>query len=202
MTDEFEADIAKRLDDARARLNEVLQLRRDSQKRIAVHRERLAQINEFLREELILAARIEKLVTGMNQILTTLQSLDGKIQDVVAESIEAQNKDTEDTPQKPALVFPRTAIATHNPRKEEIAKISREIIEASDAPVSRAALFEALADRSIIISGKNPHMVLSTMLWRAGAEEGIINLKGYGYWLKDRDYPEGNYRAGDSLDDE
>lgn len=72
-----------------------------------------------------------------------------------------------------------------NPPKEEVARAVREEIEKSNRPMPRAELFNLLVERGILLEGKDPAMVLSTMLWRAGDEFNIVNIRGLGYWKKE-----------------
>lgn len=80
-----------------------------------------------------------------------------------------------------------------NPKKEDVAAEVRKIIEAAGAPVLRKDLMPVLQDRHFKIEGSDPDMVLSTMLWRAGAGAGVVRLKKGGYWLKERPWPDTGY---------
>ncbi|MBB3445885.1 hypothetical protein [Rhizobium sp. BK379] len=75
-----------------------------------------------------------------------------------------------------------------NPSKEKVAKIVRQMLEDSEKPLSRSEIYKSLDRQGIKIWGKDPEMVLSTMLWRAGPELGIENRKGVGYVLQGKDY--------------
>jgi hypothetical protein len=55
----------------------------------------------------------------------------------------------------------------------------------------RKALLKAVTERGIILSGKDPGMVLSTMMWRMRNE--FVGLPRWGYWLKDRPYEPAEY---------
>jgi len=70
-----------------------------------------------------------------------------------------------------------------NPKKEDVASKARELILAHGKPMGRSELFKALSDAGITLQGKNPEMVLSTMLWRMSNE--IVRLQPYGYWPAD-----------------
>ena len=54
----------------------------------------------------------------------------------------------------------------------------------------REELFPALIEKGFVIEGNDPHMVLSTMLWRMKDKAKIVRLRGGGYWLADRPLPE------------
>jgi hypothetical protein len=87
--------------------------------------------------------------------------------------------------------------AAGNPKKEEVAEAARRIIEERGEPISRADLFKALARRGMeIVSGNDPEMVLSTMLWRM--QDQIIRLKSGGYWLAERPYEPAGYAPADT----
>jgi hypothetical protein len=82
--------------------------------------------------------------------------------------------------------------AAGNPKKEDVAEAARRVIQERGEPVSRADLFKALAERGVeIVSGSDPEMVLSTMLWRM--QDQIVRLKSGGYWLAERPYPPAAY---------
>lgn len=81
-----------------------------------------------------------------------------------------------------------------NPKKELVAQVSREIIDANGAPMLRAPLFAAVRERGLEIKGADPEMVFSTMLWRM--PETIIRLPEVGYWLVERPYAPVNYMPG------
>ena len=80
-----------------------------------------------------------------------------------------------------------------NPPREEVAGAVREIIQERGEPVTRVDLFNELARRGLVIRGKDPEMVLSTMLWRE--KDRVVRVKGGGYWLVERDWPAGGYVA-------
>ncbi len=84
-----------------------------------------------------------------------------------------------------------------NSSKEDVAKAAREILSASEAALPRGELFKRLVDKGLHIAGKNPEMVLSTMLWRAGKDVGIVRLKSGGYWLDEFVRPEDKDDAGE-----
>ncbi|MCW3838454.1 hypothetical protein ACFQ1E_20050 [Sphingomonas canadensis] len=70
-----------------------------------------------------------------------------------------------------------------NPDRRDVASAAVGYIRERGEPMSRREIFERLAADGITIQGKDPEMVLSTMLWR---EKGIIRrLPGGGYWPRD-----------------
>jgi hypothetical protein len=76
-----------------------------------------------------------------------------------------------------------------NSSKEMVAAYAKRILEEHGEPMSRTDLYRELVARGLKITGKNPEMVLSTMLWRMGKDVGVIRLKSGGYWLADRSNP-------------
>jgi hypothetical protein len=72
-----------------------------------------------------------------------------------------------------------------------VVDVALQIIQERGEPMARRELFDELAGRGIVIQGKDPEMVLSTMLWRS--KEKIVRLPGHGYWPADRSYPDAHY---------
>jgi hypothetical protein len=94
----------------------------------------------------------------------------------------------------PAKPKPAKPERRHNSTKEEVAAAARSLIEAHGEPMSRTDLYRQLTiEKGLRIEGKDPEMVLSTMLWRAGPDAGVVRLKGGGYWLKERAWPDADY---------
>jgi hypothetical protein len=67
-----------------------------------------------------------------------------------------------------------------NPPREDVAKACVKYIREAGRPLGRHELFETLASNGIEIRGKDPEMVLSTMLWRS--KNIIRRLPEGGYW--------------------
>ncbi|MBV9930025.1 MAG: hypothetical protein JO013_03670 [Alphaproteobacteria bacterium] len=78
-----------------------------------------------------------------------------------------------------------------NPDREFVVDKSLELIREAGKPMPRKELFDALAGRGVIIRGKDPEMVLSTMLWRS--QDRIVRLPGHGYWPKDAEFADAVY---------
>lgn len=78
-----------------------------------------------------------------------------------------------------------------NPNRELVAATVADLIRERGHPLSRRELFELLSQRGVIIQGKDPEMVLSTMLWRS--RDQIVRLPKFGYWLKHEDYSDAGY---------
>lgn len=67
-----------------------------------------------------------------------------------------------------------------NPNRRFVTLKCIEYIREAGRPLSRAELFDKLNKNGVVLNGKNPEMVLSTMLWRT--DDLIKRLKGGGYW--------------------
>jgi hypothetical protein len=86
---------------------------------------------------------------------------------------------------KPKRVRPK------NPDRNVVVDAVLEVIGEKDMPMSRRALFEALKERGIEIQGRDPEMVLSTMLWRS--QDRVVRFPTLGYWDAARSYPDADY---------
>jgi hypothetical protein len=80
-------------------------------------------------------------------------------------------------------------IRPKNPPREIVAATCVEYIRIAGRPLMRAELLERLHADGVIIRGKDPAMVLSTMLWRS--KDVIRRLRGGGYWPADDPLPPG-----------
>ncbi len=76
---------------------------------------------------------------------------------------------------------PEPSRTIRNTPKEIVAEAARDVILARNAPISRDELYDLLTQRrDLVIQGKDPRMVLSTMLWRM--KDRVARLKNGGYW--------------------
>ncbi len=78
-----------------------------------------------------------------------------------------------------------------NPPREFIVEMSLKLIEDAGRPLNRQQLFDRLAAHGVHVFGKDPQMVLSTMLWRS--QDQIVRLPEFGYWPKERAFPPARY---------
>ena len=100
----------------------------------------------------------------------------------------------------PRGVVNETPVKPINPKKEEVAAEVRDILMANKAPMTRDELLKMLSKRGKDIQGKNPAVVLQTMLWRM--QSVIVHLKGYGYWPTDEPYESAGYHPHELSNDE
>lgn len=85
-------------------------------------------------------------------------------------------------------ILQKNGRSSDNPDKREVAAKVAAILMDSDRPMLRSDILEKLKDMGVVINGKDPEMVLSTMLWRVGSEFCIENEKGKGYFIEGKDY--------------
>jgi hypothetical protein len=146
------------------------------QLRIAAEQERLSQIEAEILSLRAARERAEAEVARLLQFADTYYEISG-IQP--PENLERVETETH-TNRRPK-----------NPSREAVAAASLDIIIASGRPQSRKELFDALHERGLVISGKDPEMVLSTMLWRS--QDRIVRLPSFGYWPKTTAYSDAAY---------
>jgi hypothetical protein len=137
----------------------------------------LAQKADDLKRELV---KVEAWIAQWHQFADVRQA------DLTPKQGAPQN---ERFPILKGVELPKTRRATGNPKKEEVAEATRQIILERGAPISRGDLFKALADRGVIIASEaDPEVVLSTMLWRM--RDKVVRLKTGGYWLPEKPQPQ------------
>lgn len=87
-----------------------------------------------------------------------------------------------------------------NPDKKDVGRAAWGIIQKRGRPIPRQELFSELTQRGIVIHGKDPEMVLSTMLWRL--RDDFVRLPKFGYWLKPYPYKAADYMPGLPIEDD
>jgi hypothetical protein len=144
-----------------------------------------------------LAAEINSLAQRMEELKRDLDKIDAWIAQWREFAGKEEAATTSPNSDEPAPAS-RSARARGNPSKEDVAAKVKELILERGLPISRNDLFESLESRGIIIRGADPKVVLGTMLWRT---EGIIRLRGHGYWLKDRSFEPAGYNPKRPFED-
>jgi DNA-binding winged helix-turn-helix (wHTH) protein len=66
-----------------------------------------------------------------------------------------------------------------------------DMIRVHGRPMTRTEIYEGLTQRGIVVKGKVPQRVLSTILWREKA--AVALLPGFGYWPTNQKYDPANY---------
>lgn len=93
-----------------------------------------------------------------------------------------------------------------NPKPGTVAIAVRDILRASDGPISRKEMMHRLVEEGFRFVGADHDKILYTMLWREGAKHGIAVYRGVGYGLVNRDgeLPQGkvnpfiSFKTGDA----
>lgn len=88
------------------------------------------------------------------------------------------------------LGIPPQANAPKASSMEDFTDAVNDLLDQIDRPLQRTPLFEALEARGIVIDGKEPLNTLSARMTRM---ENVINIKGHGFWRKDRPYAPADY---------
>jgi hypothetical protein len=101
--------------------------------------------------------------------------------------------------QAPDTVVP-AKITPKNPERNAVGRAAWEIITEVGRPIPRAELFARLAGKGMHIHGKDPEMVLSTMMWRM--QEHFVRLPKHGYWKRTVPWPPADYVPGASVEDD
>jgi len=148
-----------------------------AQKRVAELDEKIAKEKNVIADSQAKIASHDKELADLQNWLSMWHRLTGTENPTAAERI---------VPNPP----PR-ARRPKNPDREDVANQALQIIRERGAPQSRKELFDALAMQGTDIHGKDPEMVLSTMLWRS--QDKIVRLPSHGYWPKDTPYPKAHY---------
>lgn len=154
-----------------------------AQKRVAELIEKISSEKNKIADSQARLIGYEKEVAEMDRWLSVWYELTGTARPTAAERIKINP--------------PQRTRRPKNPDRDDVVNQSLQIIREHGTPLPRKELFDALAMRGTVIQGKDPEMVLSTMLWRS--QDKIVRLPNHGYWPKDTDYGPANYVA--ALDD-
>lgn len=72
----------------------------------------------------------------------------------------------------------------------EFQDMARKVLAEIDRPLQRAELWDLLRNRGLVIDSSDPPNAIGTRLSRM---PDVVNLKGFGFWLDARPYPEANH---------
>lgn len=87
-----------------------------------------------------------------------------------------------------------------NPSRDDVGRAAWGLMGTLGRPIPRTELFALLAKEGIHIYGKDPEMVLSTMMWRM--QEHFVRIPKFGYWKKNEPYPSAGYVPGANVEDD
>lgn len=151
-------------------------------------RERILQINGKLNELIGSRNKLAQEYERADAFLDTWYEMAGIPNPKYVERKESKSAPpvTDDAEKRP-----------QNPNRRDVTLKAVEYIREAGRPLSRAEIWERLLADNIIIYGKNPEMVLSTMLWRTN--DLIRRLRGGGYWPIGDPPPPGHSTAIEDL---
>jgi hypothetical protein len=106
---------------------------------------------------------------------------------------------SEPAPVQSRLDFPAQMVATPGKRwmPQEIADIVERILGKTGLPLNRYQLVDAIEREGILIPSTDKPRFIGTILWRQ--KDRFVNLKDFGYWLKDRPCGFARYRPGSDV---
>lgn len=130
---------------------------------------------------------LEEELVKLEHFIEVYNKLNGEIESVDKSESVASNSKIE---QKPESVKP-----------SELVNIVRKELEDNGRPMRRGELVERLTNKGIALAGSDKNKNLGTILWRA--PDVFVQLKTFGYWLKDTPYPPAGYipETSDEIDD-
>jgi hypothetical protein len=171
---------------------------------IAANINKCNQELEALRKDL---AAVETFISDWHRFAgNALDSAGGEVPDLQKDTRYPQ-ADSQTGPALSAGLLRQHFNPAHrkNPDRATVGKNARDIISAARRPVLRTELFQELAQRGLVLHGKDPEMVLSTMMWRM--QDQFVRLAGHGYWLRELPWPLAGYEPsapviGPGIDEE
>lgn len=76
----------------------------------------------------------------------------------------------------------------------EFEKVVVEVLSETHEPLDRSALYKALMARDVVIGSPDERSDLNTLSARMSRmKENIVNVTGFGYWLKERAFAPGGH---------
>ena len=85
----------------------------------------------------------------------------------------------------------QSANGRKNSKRQAVVDAAIAAIEKAGRPLKRRELFEEVKRAGLVVNGKDPLVVFSTMLWRE--QDRIVRLDGYGYWPIDKPFAPSGY---------
>lgn len=104
-------------------------------------------------------------------------------------------------PTKPMMPMPNMRKAKTPMADFEQAVV--EVLSEVEEPLDRSALYKALLDRDVVIGSADENADLNTLSARMSRmKKNVTNVRGYGYWLKDKPFIRGGYEPHGANDPE
>jgi len=167
-------------------MNAIEKLQSERQRVVA----RLEEIDKILGQYEELQRIAESyLTTGIQHT-----AISETVTDSVNSPEEPQTGPSVSDPVSPRAQSPKTPMV-------EFERVVTELLSEAEKPLDRSALYKALLDREVVIGSPNESSDLNTLSARMSRmKEKVVNVSGYGYWPKDREFLPGGYvlqEAGD-----
>jgi hypothetical protein len=167
MTDRALANAQKRRDEVASKINQLVQELEVSRKELVSVETFIAEWHRFADSAAVVASNTQ-INSGYPQVAQAIGEYELQL-------------DSAGTPTP----------TPKNPGRIVVGIATQQIINAFGRPVPRGELFAELGKQGMHIHGKDPEMVLSTMLWRM--QDTFVRLAGHGYWLRKLPWPPANY---------
>ena len=141
---------------------------------------------------------LTRLQTERRALASRLQEIDALLDDYklwearVASVID--NASAIAVESKPART-PRKGHNQGSPMQDFMEAVAN-ILSMSDRPMDRSSLLQALVAANIDVGGEDPKNTLSARLSRM---DNVVNVKGLGYWPKDRPLPKDDIASDDDI---
>ncbi len=148
---------------------------------------RLHQIDNILEKSDELQRLAMRLLPANYESLPTADSPE----EVLSDSVK-QVAVTEDT--KPNAAKGKPSLASKTPMDIFEANVV-DLLKQTDIPLDRADLYSQLVTRGVVIGSAGPKADLNALSARMSRMDGVVNIRGFGYWLVSRDFEPGGYTA-------
>ncbi|WBH15147.1 hypothetical protein [Sphingomonas radiodurans] len=146
----------------------------------------LARLNEEARRLTTIDEDIASLQTARLRVVAELERLNQFVN--LWYEMAGEKRPVEPKPE-PGDTPPSTR--RKNPDREIVVGAALDFIREAGKPLNRREIADRLPERGLTLQGKDPDMILSTMLWRS--KDRVVRLSGHGYWPADEDYLPADY---------
>ena len=161
-------------------MNAIEKLQAERQRLVA----RISEIDKILGQ----FEELQRMAESFFSVATTNTDSREKYSDSAAPSTDDSGQIREfSMPDRFQPTKPKTPMA-------EFMNIVLQILAGAEQPLDRSALYAELLNRGVVIGSPDESSDLNTLSARMSRmTENVTNVKGYGYWLKDREFRQGGY---------
>lgn len=101
------------------------------------------------------------------------------------------------------LMMPMPSVRKPKTSMADFERAVIKVLSEANEPLDRSALYKALIERDVVIGSPDENADLNTLSARMfRMKERVFNMKGYGYWLKERAFPPGGYEPMRETDEQ